>query len=518
MTLSHLLQRFFVISSAFVLTTTVSHAAVQCPPIFSDHMVIQREMAVPVWGNAAPDEEVTVEFAGQRKTVRAAADGRWQIRLAPLATSTAPRIFKVHASNELTFSDVLVGEVWLASGQSNMEKPIGGQRGQKPTDNAEAEIRDADHPLLRLFQVPRNGISQPDDLTQQWLASTPEAVEKMHFSAAGYFFGRELLRDLKVPIGIIHTSFGGTRIEPWTLAEGFAAVPSLKDFATAAATGQKFNSTIGASLYHSMVEPLVPYALRGFIWYQGESNLMNIESAIYTDKMRALIGGWRTAWDRTDAPFYYVQIAPYRYSVRKSARPLSVEALPMFWEAQTRALAIPHTGMTVITDLVTDLDDIHPTNKRDVGRRLAALALSDTYGRTGIATSGPVFTHATTHGTEFEISFAHAEGLASRDGQALTGFIIAGADRQFVPATAFVHEEKIILTAPEVALPVAARFAWHETTMTNLINGVGLPAWSFRTDDWPVDITGPATPADLPPPPKPIETVPSSVVPTTPIH
>lgn len=471
-------------------------AAVRCPTVFGDHMVLQRDSAVPVWGEAAPGEAVTVEFAGQRLAATAGADGKWLVRFAPLAASAESRTLTVAGTNTLAFTDVLVGEVWLCSGQSNMEKPVGQQRGQKPTDGHLEEIAAANHPLLRFYQVPRSGKPVDGDLTYRWLACTPESLDGMHFSAAGYFFGRELLRELKVPVGLIHASFGGTRIEVWMPPEGFARVPALAPFGEAAAAQRKHDEIVPSSLFRTMLEPLIPYATRGAIWYQGETNLMNVESDIYAEKMRALVESWRARWGAAPWPFYYVQLAPMQYAPRRVPRPLSPEALPRFWEVQTAALAIPHTGMIVTTDIAGDVRDIHPTNKRDVGLRLAWLALAKTYGRTDLEYSGPTFRKMRPAGAALELEFDHAAGLRSRDGQPLTYFTIAGADRKFVPATAELRGERLVVSAPSVAAPVAVRFAWVETATPNLANAAGLPARPFRTDDWPVEISRPAELAD----------------------
>ncbi|MEY4488177.1 MAG: hypothetical protein RIQ79_685, partial [Verrucomicrobiota bacterium] len=373
---------------AAALLAALARAEVALPGVFTDHMVLQRDQPVAVWGTAAAGETVTVRFATDTQSAVADATGKWSVRLLPLAASAEGRQLVVTASNTLTFTDVLVGEVWLCSGQSNMEKPVGVRSGQQPCDNATAELAAADHPLLRLYQFPRNGKAAEGDSTLRWLACTPETLDKTHFSAAGYYFGRELLRELKVPVGLIHSSVGGTRIEPWTPPEAYANIPVLADVAAAVAADQPYKKVKVGGLYASMIRPLAPYTLRGFIWYQGESNLMLNDTPVYADKMRALIEGWRGVWGQPEAAFYHVQLAPYAYSKRKPPDRLTVEALPYFWEAQDRSLAIPHTGQAVINDTVTRYGDIHPTDKLDVGQRLARAALRQTYGRTALVTTG----------------------------------------------------------------------------------------------------------------------------------
>jgi sialate O-acetylesterase len=468
-------------------------ADVACPPILSSGMVLQADAPVPVWGTAAPGEAVAVEFAGQSVATVAGADGRWRVALAPLRASAEPRALVVRGTNTLRFDDVLVGEVWFASGQSNMEKPLGLRRGQEPTDDAAAEIAAARHPQIRLFQVPRNGRPEPDDLTLAWHACAPETIDRLGFSAAAYFFGREIHRRQGVPVGLVVASVGGTRLEQWMPPDALAAPPE-----PAAGPERRIDGAQTGGLHRSMVAPLLPFAVRGFLWYQGESNLIWGETAAYAAKQRALIAAWRRAWERPEAPFYFVQLAPYLYSSRPQPRPLSSVALPLFWEAQAATLDVPGTGMAVITDTVAKLSDIHPTNKRDVGLRLAALALRRTYGRDDAVDSGPVYAGHIEDGDRLVVRFGQAVGLRSRDGQALRGFEVAGADRRFHPATATIYRDSVALASPAVTRPVAARYAWTERGGGDLVNGAGLPARPFRTDGWPAERFRPATAADAP--------------------
>lgn len=485
----------------FAALATLARAEVTLPRVFTDHMVLQRGQPVSIWGTATAGEAVTVRFATDTQSTVADSSGAWSVRLRPLTASIEGRELVVSASNTITLSDVLVGEVWLCSGQSNMEKQIGNRSGQRPCDNHEAEIAAANYPLIRIYQFPRNGKPAEGDATLRWLPCSPDTVARTNFSAAAYYFGRELQRELKVPVGLIHSSVGGTRIEAWTPPEAYAATPSLADVATEPGNAK---TRIGG-LYASMIRPLVPYTLRGWLWYQGESNLMTRDFASYTDKMQALVGAWRGAWAQPDAPFYFVQLAPYTYSARKQPEPLSTEALPLFWEAQTAAATrIHNSGSVVITDTVANVGDIHPTNKRDVGERLARLALARTYGRADVVSSGPVLRSATPRGGELVLRFDHAKGLASRDGQPLNSFTVAGEDRVFSTATARIEGEQVIVSSASVSAPVAVRLAFHERANSNLVNAAGLPAHPSRSDSWAIDPTRPATPADLaPPPPRP---------------
>ncbi len=397
-------------------------------------------------------------------------------------------------SGTASFTDVLVGEVWVCSGQSNMEKPMGPQRGQKPVDYTDAVLKAADNANLRLFQINKQArgsrVPQKDlALPASWLACSGTALLATKFSAVGYFFARDLQSKLGVPVGIIHSSWGGTRIEPWIPAEGWAGLDSLSGFAAAAKVqGGQYDKTPVGNLYDGMIAPIVPFGIRGAIWYQGESNVMNEDGLLYTDKMQALIQGWRAVWGEGDFPFYWVQLAPFLYTSRlKDPKPHSVESLPLGWEAQTRALKVPHTGMAVITDLVTDVKDIHPTNKAPVGERLARIALAKDYGMTYTVYSGPMYRDMKVNGQEAVVSFDDADGgLMTRDGKAPDWFTIAGEDRRFVDATAKIEGETVVVSSPAVAHPVAVRFGWNEAAMPNLSNKAGLPASPFRTDDWPI--------------------------------
>ncbi len=480
--------RPLVLVSTLLAFAVTALADVRCAAVFGDHMVLQRDRAVAIWGDAAPDESVTVEFAGQSVATRADADGRWRVRLAPLPASAESRSLTVRGRNTVVLSDVLVGEVWLCSGQSNMEKPLGPRRGQKPTDHYEEAIRSANHPLLRLYQMPQYGRPQKGVLGLQWVVCTPDSVAQTEFSAAGYYCGRELQQALGVPVGLIHSSYGGTQIETWIPDHAFADHPAIRDLRHV-----QYKTWVkglqATELYDSMIAPLVPYTLRGFLWYQGETNCMQADGAIYTEKMRALIDGWRAAWNEPDAPWYYVQIAPFDYSKWTTfPKLLTPEQLPVFWEAQNRALAIPHTGMVVTTDLVQNLHDIHPTDKKDVGERLARLALAETYGKKDLLAHSPSFAGMRVlAGGREELRFNDAgAGLSTRDGKPPSNFTIAGTDRKFVAAAAAISGDRVIVSSPDVTAPVAVRFAWNETATPNLVNSAGLPAIPFRTDEWPV--------------------------------
>jgi sialate O-acetylesterase len=483
-------NRFILICWGFavLLSGASGRADVTLPRVIDSNMVLQRGQRLPIWGWAAPGERVTVEFGGQRKAVQADAAGRWEARLASLPASTLPAEMIVTGNNRLVLTNILVGEVWLCSGQSNMEKPIGAQPGQRPVPNHERELAASDYPQIRLFKVEKQLAAVPlaDVNSRGWFLCSSNAHETLKFSAAAYFFGREIYHEVGVPVGLIESAWGGTRIEPWTPAVGFAGVKSLRGNVALPAPDTKLSNTVPTGLYNAMIAPLSPFGIRGALWYQGESNLIDVpDGPIYAEKMRALIEGWRAAWGQGDFPFYYVQLAPFTYySDRDKPRADSPERLPEMWETQAAALKIPKTGMIVTTDLVDDVRDIHPVNKLDVGLRLARLALAKDYGRKDVAWSGPVFRKVRFEAGRAIVSFDHCEGgLVSKDAQPLTWFTMAGADGKFVAAKAVIEGETVVVSSTAVPQPVAVRFAWHEKAMPNLFNRAGLPARPFRAGE-----------------------------------
>ena len=459
-------------------------AEVSLPAVFGDRMVLQRNLAVPVWGHAASGEAVSVRFAGQTKHATADAGGQWRVLLDPLAASAAPRDLVVAGANTITLHDVVVGEVWLCSGQSNMEMAVGvATAGAAPASAHDpalaAEIGTADYPGIRLFRVEKK--RRPADVVSAgWTECRGEPLAR--FSAAGFFFGRELHRALNVPIGLIQAAWGGSRIEEWTPAAAYARLEPILG-ADAAQKFERDASVVGRD-YEAMVRPLAPFALRGVLWYQGESQIVACNDGLrYADKFRVFVASWRAAWDRPDLPFYSVQLAPYAYSERKDALVHADDELPKLWEAQLRATAIPHTGLVPIGDTVDDVRNIHPGGKSIVGHRLAALALARTYGEKGRAAAGPRFLRAEFHGATAMVWFADADGgLIAKGNPELALFELAGADGRFVPARAVIRGDAVEVTSPRIAAPVAVRFAWHETARPHLANRAGWPAYPFRSD------------------------------------
>ena len=440
-------------------------ADVRLPQVFGANMVLQRDRAVPVWGWADPGEEVTVQIAGQSVRTKADEAGKWTIRLEPMAVG-GPYRMVVAGKNRLTLANVLVGEVWLCSGQSNMERSL------KRLGTYERQIEWANKPNIRLFHVPKKASQQPaDDVEAQWKVCNPETVAD--FSAVAYFFGRYLHEHLSVPVGLIESAWGGTRIEPWI-------PPSFYDRKWAYPNKRAHQQP--SVLYNAMVHPLVPYAIRGAIWYQGESNCFQKDRMLYYDKFRAMVQGWRKLWGQGPFPVYFVQLAPYRYSAR--SRGLDSKELALFWEAQTACLKIPNTGMAATVD-IGDVNDIHPKNKHEVGRRLALWALAKDYGRKDIVYSGPMYESMSRERNKVRLSFKHTgSGLMSRDGRELTWFEVAGGDRKFYPARASIEGDSVVVFCEKVSVPVAVRFGWDERAQPNLCNKEGLPAVPFRTDRW----------------------------------
>lgn len=504
------------------LLPPAAHAALRLPAVIADHMVLQQQQSDPIWGWDDPGAKISVSFAGKTYSTTAGADGKWMVHLDPQAANASPQTLTVTGSTTREIQDVLIGEVWLCSGQSNMEMGVG------MVNHGAEEIAQANYPGIRLLMVANRWTPQPqDDMEGVWKPCSPQTIAEggwNGFSATAYFFGRELYKKLGVPVGLIEPDWGGTRIESWTAPEGYAAVPALQhdyealqledpkapthqqrlakfldqtsDWLASARIALTNQTPVPAqpgypsellpphdlqnatALYNGMVFPVHPFGIRGAIWYQGEANLG--EGMLYAERMKALVSGWRQVWNEPAFPFYFVQIAPFKYGSPPAQ-------LPELWEAQTAAAnEIPNCRMAVIND-IGNLDDIHPKNKQEVGRRLALIALANTYGQTNVVCSGPTFKNFTVEGAKLRVNFDNADGgLASRDGLPLTGFEIIDADAVgFAKATAEIDGSSLLLSAPGVNHPVALRFAWAQTATPNLMNQSGLPASAFRAGDVP---------------------------------
>lgn len=486
---------------SFVLTSAT--ADIVFAPYFRDNAVLQRDKDVPVWGRADPGEKVTVVFQSQTLETTTDDMGRWSVKLAPMPASATPAKLLAKGKNTVVVNNILVGEVWLCSGQSNMAWPV------KSSNNAGEEIAAANYPLIRHFRTERTVSStRADDVAGGWEVCSPETVGD--FSAMAFYFGRELNRKLNVPIGLLNSSWGGTRIEPWMSPEGLAADPHSdavyerwrievaayparsekyeksmyrwrKARDSAKKSGEKFTLAMPkkpevvssrrepSALYNGMIAPFIPAAIRGVIWSQGASN--SLRPLEYRTLFPSLIRQWRGDFRQGDIPFYYAKLA-------NLAR---AKTFPLMREAQDCALKLPNTGRAVTIDIGDSLD-IHPGNKQDVGLRLALNALANTYNF-DCEYSGPVFAGIVKENKALSIKFTHAAGLKSKI-PGLPGFVIAGADKQFFPATARIEGETILVSCDRVKDPVAVRYAWENDPPAPLYNSADLPAAAFRSDDW----------------------------------
>lgn len=491
---------------------TSAFADVRLPGFFGNHMVMQRNVDLRIWGWCDPGELVHVNLNGSQSSTKGTSEGTWRVTLPPMKASSQPLTLRVEGKNKIEITDVLVGEVWLCSGQSNMEWTVAA------STNATAEIAAADFPMIRHLKIEHRPSTIPlDDVAAPWTVCSPTVAGS--YTAAGYFMARELHKQLGVPVGLINSSWGGTRVEPWTAPTGFKEVPALggiyssvlgrtpgtseyqntlSDFikANEAWNEQAKDSLAGnlpvtpspaypeslkpfqshqdpTMLYNGMIHALVGYPIRGAIWYQGESN--HTEGMLYFEKKKALINGWRKLWNQGEFPFYFVQIAPFQYGNEDGT------ILAQFWEAQAAVQQLAKTGMVVINDIAT-LQDIHPPNKQDVGKRLAMLALKNDYGLTKIIANSPEVESFKAAGDKFMVTFKNtAGGLKTRDGKAPSHFEIIGpGSRTFVPASASIDGDTVTLSAEGVTTPAAFRFAWDKLAEPNLMGGTGLPVGACR--------------------------------------
>ena len=508
---------FAALASIIAAASNHATADVRLPGFFGDHMVMQRDAELRIWGWSEADEQITVSLGDQTASTKGKQDGTWRVTLPAMKASSKPTTLRVKANNTIELTDILIGEVWLCSGQSNMEWTVAA------STNQETEIAAADLPLIRHLKIARRPSNTPmEDVTAAWNICSPAVAGT--FTAAGYFMAKHLHQELGVPIGLINSSWGGTRVEPWTPPVGFHEVPALNDiyqsvlgrtpgteqyqqslaafidsneaWTQKAKEAIKTQQTLSPSpaypenlkpfqshqdptmLYNGMIHPLVGFPIRGAIWYQGESN--HTEGMLYFEKKKALINGWRKLWKQGDFPFYYVQIAPFQYGNEDGT------ILAKFWEAQAAVQQLPNTGMVVINDIAT-LNNIHPPNKQDVGHRLALLALKNDYGKDQIVANSPELDSLKLEGKQLKATFRNTGGgLKTRDGKGPSHFEIIGpGSRTFVQATASIDADTVILTAKGVNAPVAFRFAWDKLAEPNLMGGTGLPVGTCRGGDVP---------------------------------
>lgn len=497
------MKRARITSIALLALTPAAWAEVKLHSLFTEGAVLQRDLPLPIWGTADDGEKVTVSIAGETATTTAK-DGRWEVKLKPLQAG-GPHVLTVQGSNRLEVKDILVGEVWLCSGQSNMAFTL------NRADNGAEAIAASANPQIRLFSVGTNPQAAPQrDVKSKWVKCAPETTPG--FTAVGYFFGRDLQKALGVPVGLISSSVGGTPAQAWTSSEVLKSLPegrvhvdaqaaaeqnrekaeadhkaAMEDWKKKAAEAKAANMPVPrpprapgflgtkrpACLYNGMIAPLVPYAMRGAIWYQGEAN--SSDPANYRKLLPAMIGNWRRDFN-PDLAFLLVQLAPYD-------RP-APEQWAWFRETQRQiALNTPKTAMAAIPD-AGEAADIHPKHKEPAGQRLALAALATVYGQK-IVSSGPTLKSAKFADGKATLSFDQiGDGLVAK-GEELTGFLVAGEDQKFVPAKAKIAGDKVEVSAPEVAAPKAVRYGWKNMPDGNLWNQAGLPASPFRTDDWP---------------------------------
>ncbi|MBW8039084.1 MAG: sialate O-acetylesterase [Planctomycetes bacterium] len=487
-------------------------ADVKLPAVIGDNMVLQKGKATHIWGWAEPGEEIMVSVSWRTMGWGITGDkvGKWSFEMSPPSTA-GPHEMTISGKNTITIKNILVGEVWVCSGQSNMQMSV------RSSANAEQEIAGADYPKVRLFTVKRKVADEPQtDCVGRWTMCSPETVP--NFSAVGYFFGRELHKELNVPIGLIHTSWGGTPAEAWTRRGALESVPDcvpiLERFDEAMAkypeAKKKYEEDVNkwkeavekakaegknpprrprppfgpgnphspAGLYNAMIAPLIPYSIGGGIWYQGESNASRAYQ--YRKLFPAMITNWRQDWGQGNFPFLFVQLANF---MAVNSEPVD-SAWAELREAQLMTLALPNTGMAVIID-IGEARDIHPKNKQDVGKRLALWALGKSYDKK-VVYSGPIYQSKRTEGNKVTLVFEHVGGgLIANGGEPLKGFAVAGVDRKFVWADAKIDGETVIISSNDVSEPTAVRYGWANNPVCNLYNKEDLPATPFRTDDWP---------------------------------
>jgi sialate O-acetylesterase len=497
-TLAYNVRNVMRILITLILTAATLPGAVKLPALISDHMVLQQGRAVRLWGKADPGETVQVALQTQAVSVKTGGDGKWMAWLRPL-TAGGPLDLTI---NDITIHDVLIGEVWLGSGQSNMEFRMATVVGH------DDEIARADYPLIHLFQVKHAVADQPlDDVTGSWQVCSPASVKG--FSAVEYFFGRNLQLNLHVPMGLIESDWGGTPAQSWISHPALENDPALKyaldewagvltqypaakerydrqlaDWNGAAADAKaqgkaapnKPNAPAGpghpntpAGLYNGMIAPLAPYAIRGAIWYQGESNANELHAYRYRRLFADMIEDWRDQWGESDFPFLFVQLANYQTN----------GWWPVLRESQSETLRLANTAMALAID-VGESKDIHPKNKQDVGLRLALAARAIAYHQP-IEYSGPLFQSAAPEAGAMRVYFRHADGLHAGTGTTLNGFEVAGADGKFVEAQGRVEGDTVVASSPQVAVPTAVRYGWADDPACNLVNQSGLPASPFRS-------------------------------------
>lgn len=459
-------------------------ANVRLPKILNSGMVLQRNSEVNIWGWADPGETVTVKGDWIHRAVKTKSnhEGKWKVRI-KTGSAGETHSLTISGNNSIELNNILFGEVWIGSGQSNMEMPLAAvSNAYTGIENSDAEIANANFPNIRLFQVGNYSSKEPlEDVESgivmygvpvsdcNWKSCTPETIP--HFSSTAYFFATELHKELGVPIGIIDASWGGTSAESWTPLSGLKKLGYSNEIQDALNLPQNPDQKIPTRLYNGMIHPLRNFSTKGVIWYQGESNRRRAKD--YRELFSTMISEWRSEFGYL-FPFYFAQISPFNYSDTNAA---------FLREAQAQTMSLSKTGMVVTMD-IGDRDDIHPKNKREVGRRFALWALAKNYGK-DISYSGPKIRKSRLNKGQAKITFNYApHGLSTSDGEAPDYFEISGTDKVFYPAIATIDGNSVIVSSPSVPNPKAVRFGFSNLAMPNLINSEGLPAHPFRTDDW----------------------------------
>ncbi|MRX69438.1 sialate O-acetylesterase [Flavobacterium resistens] len=483
---------------------------VKLPALVGDNMVLQQNSKVNLWGWASPNEKIKIQLGWQNNPVEITAnpDGTWKTSVNTTAGSEKQYDITIDASNKIILKNILIGEVWICSGQSNMYFPVGKEEGTWKTGvkNYEEEIQNANFPSIRLFTVQTKASQKPlEDVTGNWNICSPSTIKS--FSAVAYFFGRDLYQNLKIPIGLISTSWGGTKAEAWTSQSVLESNPDFLPILEQDAKNEKLfqeklenyyadlakerlanNNDISKSqlkkpkkeenktsyvLYNAMLHPVTNYTMKGVIWYQGESNAE--KAFLYRSLFPTMVKSWRSEWNQGDYPFYFVQIAPH-----KGQNPYIREAQLM------SAKVIPNSGMVVTTD-IGNSENIHPIDKQTVGYRLALIAKAKTYGESKLVYSGPTYNHMEIKKQRIQLFFDDVPNGFKKSNENLKEFEIAGNDKVFYPATAKIDKKTIVVSSSKVKEPVAVRFAWKAVPEPNLFNAENLPASPFRTDDWMIE-------------------------------
>jgi sialate O-acetylesterase len=466
----HSIRLFLIVVAASANAAPLAPAGPELDALFQDHAVLQRDKPAPVWGRAAPGEHVSVSYAGQTVGATAGSDDRWIVVLAPMAASPSGADLTVSGKGRTVVRDVVVGEVWLCSGETNMEFEVDdASRPLFRVNDAAAEVAAAHYPLIRHFKVaPQSSTHPVETLRGDWKVCAPETVGG--FTAVGYFFARDLFARLNVPFGIIDSACAGTSLECWMSPVALAGSPGISIGHPAAG-----GPWVPASAFNGMIHPLLHYAIRGAIWYQGESDVGR--AAEYAVGFPKMITSWRAHFGQGDFPFFWVQLANVDSPGEGPGEPWAY-----LREAQSRALSLPSAGQAVAID-IGDLRSARARNKQEVGRRLALLAKAKVYA-IPVDYSGPAYKEIAVEGSSIRVRFSFAGDGLTASGRPLQSFEIAGADRVFHRAGAIIQGDSVVVRSAAVGQPVAVRYAWRNAPEANLYNGAGLPAAPFRSDDW----------------------------------